>query len=217
MKFINLTPLLFFVVITSAFAQSKGSVSPYIFPEFVKASVLQKGGGVTEASMNYNTLTQEMLFLQGDVKTVLDQNNVDTIFLQDRKFIPAGTVYYEKLTDTKIALYIQHFNKMLVRGKNPDLDEQANNTITAAQGFKNAFTSSSKYDAKLSDGYTLEPHSTFWLQKGKSFNKISDLKGILKLFPPNKEQSVNAYIKDNKLDITQPADLAKLIVFCNLP
>jgi hypothetical protein len=216
MKSINLTLLFFFAVLTSALAQSSGSVSPYVFPQFVKASVLQKGGGVTDATMNYNTLTQEMLFMQDGVKTVLDQSNADTIFLQDKKFIPVGTVYYQKLTNTKIALYIQHVNKMLLHGRNPNLEDQANNTITASQGIKNAATSSSKYDEKLGEGYTLEPRSVFWLQKGKSFNKVSDLKSILKVFPPDKEQAVTAFIKDKNLDITKADDLAQLIVFCNL-
>ena len=207
--------LFLFIIATSSFAQKTG-VSPYIFPEFMQASVLQKGGGVTEATMNYNTVTQEMLFMQNGVKTVLDMDNVDTIYISNRKFIPVGKVYYEKLTDTKIALYRQNFNKPLLNGRNPNLADQVNNTITASQGIRNSSTSAAIYELKLGEGYTLQPESVYWLQKGKSFYSAADLKKILKVFPPNKEQAVNAYINDKKLDITQPDDLAKVIIFCNL-
>jgi hypothetical protein len=210
--------LLMFIAAFAAFAQTGNDVTPYLFHEFVKASVLQKGGGATEASINYNTLTQEMVYMDGATKMVLGAvETIDTIYIQNKKFIPVGNVFYEKLTDTKYALYEQHFCKILLKGRNADLQDQVNNTITASQGIQNHInTSYSKYDMKFGEGYTMEAHNTFYLQKVKSFYSIDGLKSILKYFP-GKEPGINAYIKDKNLDLTQAGDLAKLIVFCNLP
>ena len=200
---------------SGVFAQS--SVSPYLFPTFSKASVLQKGGGVTDADMNYNTLTQEMLFIQNGDKLVMDlAETVDTIFIQGKKFIPVGKVYYDKITETKVALYQQHFNKMLYHGKSFDWDNQVNSALTASQGVKLAKseTSPTKYVEKFGEGYALESLDVFWLQKGKSFYSADGVKKIVKVFP-DKEQAINDYIKANNLNISKADDLAKLIVFCN--
>ena len=212
---IQLITIGLFITASCALAQTMPANSPYLFPTFVKASVLQKGGGTTDADMNYNTLTQEMMFMQNGEKMVMDlPETVDTIFIQGKKFIPAGKVYYDKLTDTKVALYEQHFNKLQLHGKNADLDDQVNNTITSSQGIRNTKTTTGNYSAVLAEGYTLNPQNTFWLQKGKSFYSADGVKKIVKVFP-DKEQAINDFIKTNKVDITQADDLAKLVVFLN--
>ncbi|QKJ31692.1 hypothetical protein HQ865_18615 [Mucilaginibacter mali] len=212
-----LTPLflLVFAAVTSVSAQSKPGGTPYVFPQFVQGSVQQKGGGVTDGMLNYNTVSQEMLFLQGSEKIVLDAGNIDTVVLQGRKFIPVNNVFYEKLTNTKVALYQQHANEMKSRVKNSDLAQQSNNTVTSSQGFRSAVNQSSKYELTISDDYTLDPHDMFWLQKGKSFTNASDLKKILKVFPTVTEAAANTFIKDKGLDIKKAEDLKQLIVFCN--
>lgn len=215
MKSISLTVLFFIAAITWAFAQLKGGGTPYVFPQFVQGSVLQKGGGVTEGMLNYNTLTQEMIFLQGSEKIVLELANIDTVYIQGRKFVPVNSACYEKLTDTKIALYLQHANELKKRVKNSDLADQSNNTITASQGFRSAVNQSSKYELSFNDDYELDPHSVFWLQKGKSFSNASDLKKVLKVFPTVTEAAATAFIKDKGLDIKKPADMKQLIIFCN--
>lgn len=216
MKSIQLTCLFVFAVISGVFAQSKtGGGTPYLFPQFIQGSVLQKGGGVTDGMLNYNTITQEMLFLQGNEKVVLDASNIDTVVLQGRKFIPVNNVFYEKMTDTKIALYQQHANELKKRVKNIDLADQSNNNVSAVNGFRGAVNQSSKYELTLSDDYTLDPHDTFWLQKGKSFSNASDLKKILKVFPTVTEVAANTFIKDKGLDLKKSEDLKQLIVFCN--
>lgn len=217
MNKIKITITLLFVsaMFTQAFAQSRAAGTVYIFPQFIQGSVLQKGGGVTEGMLNYNTLTQEMLFMQGTEKIVLDAGNIDTVVLQGRKFIPVNNAFYEKLTDTKIALYQQHANALKNRIKNANLTDQSNNNMSAGQGFRAAVNQSYKYDLTFSDDYALEPHDTFWLQKGKSFSNASDLKKILKVFPTVTEAAANGFIKDKNLDIKKAEDLKQLIIFCN--
>jgi len=213
---IYIITLTLLITASCAFAQTNPGNSPYLFPAFVKASVLQKGGGVTEAEMNYNTLTEEMLFMEKGEKLVMDlAETVDTIYLGGKKFIPFGKVYYDKLTDTKVALYEQHVNLLQGHAKNANLEEQSNNTVTGSyMGLKNTSNNTGKYALVLSDGYTLYPQNHFWLQKGKSFYSADGVKKIAKVFP-DKEQTINDYITTNKLDIAKADDLAKLIVFLN--
>ena len=83
--------IILIVLIAKVLAQGNNA-SSYVFPAFVSGTVLQKNGGATDGILNYNTLTQEMLFLQNGIKTVLDAGNIDTVYIQNKKFIPAGSV-----------------------------------------------------------------------------------------------------------------------------
>ena len=80
------------------FAQSNSAkqLTQYLFPDFAEGSVLQKSGTVTKTTLNYNTLTQEMIFKQGDQFLALDKlHEIDTVFLNNKKFVPAGELFYE--------------------------------------------------------------------------------------------------------------------------
>lgn len=203
----------FFLLLISPvlFAQSPVvSLQPYIFPEFVKSIVLQKGGASVVASLNYNTITQEMLFEKDGAKLVLDpEGNIDTIFIQNRKFIIAKQFYFEKLTNTAVALYVQYQSKAVLANKSGD----ANKVLSQAYK-KGSVPKIDPYSLKLPDNYTLQTNNKYWLQKGSEFIQASNIKKITDLFP-GKETQINNYIKENNISLTDENDLIKLISFSN--
>src|SRR4051812_38434987 len=109
-KFVLITAATFLVC--TVFAQEVNNVkqlTQYLFLDFIEGSVLQKSGTVTKTMLNYNTLTQEMIFQQGDQNLTLDRIwEIDTVFIKDKKFVPADNMFYEVATNTPVALYIQH-------------------------------------------------------------------------------------------------------------
>ena len=49
----------------------------------------------------------------------LDQlETIDTVYIQNRKFIPEGKVFYEVATNTPVALFIQHKSDIIPPGNN---------------------------------------------------------------------------------------------------
>jgi len=55
-------------------------ITHYLFPEFTKGVVLMKTGLKNETLLNFNSLTEEMIFENKGVKLALDQlNQVDTV------------------------------------------------------------------------------------------------------------------------------------------
>ena len=55
--------LIFGLMSISSYAQPKfKEVSHYLFPEFTQGVVLMKDGGKNETLLNYNSLTEEMIF-----------------------------------------------------------------------------------------------------------------------------------------------------------
>ncbi|GAA4336508.1 hypothetical protein GCM10023149_45370 [Mucilaginibacter gynuensis] len=202
---------LFISVTALAQDTQSGKLSPYVFPEFVTGTVLQKGGASLEASLNYNTITEEMMFEKDGQKLVLDQGNIiDTIYLNKRKFIPARQVFFEKITNTLTALFVQH------RGKAIKSNFKSNNENQAASmnAKKAEAPTVDKYALLLPDGYVMQTDDKYWLQKGMEFIPLTSLKKIIDQFA-GKEAQIENFVKDNNISLNKAGDLIKLIEFCN--
>ena len=194
---------------SAVLAQSADMATPYVFPEFVQSTVLQKNGGRVSALLNYNTITQEMMFEQNGSRIVMDQGSTDTIYLQNRKFIPAKGVYLEKVTNTTAALYVQNKNKAVLAQKG----EKVNGVLSDVYK-KNETEKADHYALKLPDSYRLLNDNKYWLQQGSDLIALTNLKKIPSLFP-KKEAEVAKFIEENKISLTSQEDMVRLVEFGN--
>jgi hypothetical protein len=162
-------------------------------------------------------VTQEMLFTKDGTNLVLDNyENIDTLYLNSRKFIPARQVFLEKVTNTAIPLYIQYKGKAMLAGSSAV--DKSNNTaiggLVGTKGQKDAPSKIKSYDLHLPNGYQFVSENEYWLQKEGSFYPANNLKKIVKLFP-GKEEQINAFIKQNNISLVKTDDMIKLVEFCN--
>src|SRR5690242_9691252 len=93
--------LICFSVLLSVLATAQSSSTNeapnlFLFDKFVDGHVLLKSGGTQNAILNYNTENQAVVF-QDNGKTMIlsDLLSVDTIYMEDRKFVPVGDKIYE--------------------------------------------------------------------------------------------------------------------------
>jgi hypothetical protein len=218
-KVFKLSALLL-IAYAPAFAQDtkKVNTSPYLFPEFTKGVVLQKGGATVEALLDYNTITQEMMFDQNGSKLVLDQaDNIDTIFIANRKFIPARSVYFEKITETTVPLYVQYKGKAAKNSSGNIMTGGSNQIVSGFSGTKykgSQGKTNPMYEMQLPDGFQLKTEYYFWLQKGGDFYPASNLKSFVQFFP-GKEAAIEAFAKENNISMNKKEDVVKLINFSN--
>jgi len=205
-------PVLFFlfapVVLVAQTAESTPA-SPYVFNSFVKSTVLQKNGGKVSALLNYNTITQEMMFDQSGSRIVMDQGETDTIYLQNRRFIPVKGIYLEKLTNTPAALYVQNKNKAVAVAKG----DKANEVLSDIYK-KKTVEKVDPYALTLPESFRLLNDSKYWLHRGKEFLPMVSLKKIPSLFP-GKESDVAKFIEEHKISLTSREDMIKLTEFGN--
>ena len=79
----------------SSYAQQENiEMTHYLFPEFTQGVILMKSGIRNGAFLNYDSLTEEMIFDKAGKKLAIAPNElklVDTVFIKDRKFIPIKT------------------------------------------------------------------------------------------------------------------------------
>lgn len=195
-------------------ATAKQTTSPFIFPEFTTGTVFQKNGATVEAVLDYNTVTQEMMFDQNGSKLILDDvSNIDSIGIQGVVFVPANKVFYEKLTKTPVALYAQY------KGKSVKASGDAVGAASGALGgtigvVRKDSEKAGNYVMQLPKGYQMLTQIAYWLKKDKDYTQVANLKAFSKQFP-GKETQIDAFIKENKIDFGKIQDMIKLTEFSN--
>lgn len=204
--------------VSTAFAQVgvNPKTSPFIFTDFTTGTVFQKNGATLDAVLNYNTITQEMMFDQNGSKLVLDQSgNIDSIAIQGRVLVPGKAGFYEKLTKTPVALYAQYKGKIV---KGDGLDGRigtSNSTLNGTLGgSKGSADKPGNYDIKLMDGFMMDTQNIYWLKKDNDYTQIANLKAFSKQFP-GKESQIDAFVKENHITFGKVQDMIKLTEFSN--
>ena len=144
----------FYLLIMSVFAASGYSqvkvieLSHYLFPEFTKGVVLMKTGVKNEALLNYNSLTEEMIFDNKGTKLALGQlEQVDTVYIQGRKFFPLNNKFVELVYQSKYALYAEH--KCNVKDPGKPAAYGGTSQTSATSTYSSYFSGGQVYELKL--------------------------------------------------------------------
>lgn len=200
--------LIFFVV--AGFSQTNlMPVAHYVFPEFTKGIVLMKNGNVNEAVLNYNSLTEEMIFETRGTKLALSQiETIDTVFIGTRKFIPRDNAFLEVLLKSKYSLYVAHKCKLKDPGKPSGYGTTSQ--TSAITTYSKFFTNGKVYDMKLPEGYDTQPSVEYWLDKDGKLNKFISIRQLSKLFA-NKQSEFKAYLKKHDVDYDNQTNVVELV------
>ena len=203
--------LLIIVAINKAvFAQKE--ISHYVLPEFVKGKVLMKTGQTTEALLNYNTVTEEMIFMENNKPMALDRiQEIDTVFVNTKKFIPVDNVFYEMLTNTIVPLFIQHKSVFIPPGNETGFGTTQTSAVTNFNDMKSGGTF---YRLKLPDEFKFNAKDAYWLKNNGKYYKVSSVQDVQNVFI-NKSKEVADFAKTNKIKFKNESDVIKLIEFCN--
>lgn len=179
----------------------------YLYENFINGSVLLHKGSTENAPLNYNTNTQEIAFRQNDQVMVLSNpDDVDTVYIQDKKFIPIRGKFYAVATTTAIPLLVTYTNyKRPItttvdhNGTSKQLNQEVSNTV-----------SETYLNRRYQGQFVLEFHPSYWLKRGNSLYKANNEKQIVKVFPP-KEEAIKAFIQTNNVHFERENEVAKLV------
>ena len=198
------------IAYNGVFAQKQ--LTQYLFPEFTEGSVLQKSGTVTKTQLNYNTLTQEMIFKQGEQFLALDKiEEIDTVYLNGKKFIPGDNMFYEVATQTPVALLLQHTSDIIPSGNETGFGKSQTTAVTNITDLKRGGRA---YSLSLPDEYSFKNKTACFLKKDGKYILITNVKDVKNVFA-DKESSIDDYTKKNKVNFKKPETLAALIELCN--
>jgi hypothetical protein len=187
------------------------STSNYLFDHFISGSVKMKSGAIENATLNYNVEDQSIVFQQnGQNLTLTNLDDIDTVYIEGKKFIPALDKFYEVLNPSKIGLFALYIGKLKPMEATTDHNGTSKQLSNAVSN-----TASNVYVSRNYKGnYDLKVETHYWLRRGNSFYKGDTEKQIAKVFP-KKSEIIPTFIEENHIDLTQPSDMIKLIEFCN--
>ena len=184
----------------------------YLYPNFVKSTVRMKTGESLTAILNYNTVTEKMIFFQnGSLMTLAKPETVDTVFLQNSKFVFNENIFYEVLLSAPVSLFIQHRSDLVSPGKPAAYGAPSE---TAGSTSISKLYNDKAYNLKLPESYKVTPAPVYWIRINNVMQKFSSERQFIKLFP-TKMEDIKKYIDKEKINIRKQYDLIKLVTYCN--
>lgn len=183
----------------------------YLYDSFSIGEVLMKDGKVQPAVMNYNTVTDKLIFEQnGQLLELSNLFTVDTIYLKDTKFIVIDNAFYEVIDTSSIPILIQHKGKLqqpkkeVGFGGTSDVASSHNISIVQMDG--------NYYNLPLPTNFKVTIDPIYSLMKDGKIVKFSSVRNLQKLFPEKKNE-IQKFVKDGKLKFNNREDIEKIISF----
>jgi hypothetical protein len=210
---LTITTLFLTYLLSGSLVFAQTDTTHYVLSSFVTGSVKMKDGRTEIAKMDYNKLTQEMIFEKDGVMLALDSlEAIDTVTLESRVFVPHDKFFYEVLVKGPVSLFIDHRCNLLSAG-NPSGYGGISET-GASRNLSSLTNSGRAYHLKLPSDYHVTDASMFWIRSKSEFYKANTASQIIKVFP-EKSKEIKQFIKDKKLNLKETSDLVTLIVKCN--
>lgn len=191
--------------------RNKLDVTHYIFPEFVNGKVVMKKGSSTTAMLNYNALTEEMIFDDHGKKLAMSNlADIDTIFVDGRIFLPFQKKFMELVYRNNYELFAIHKCSLIEPGKPA---AYGGTSQTSATTSISRFSAGGQiYELALPDGYTTKPYLEYLLKKDGTQNTFLTLRQLSKLFD-NQSDVFKSYTKSHKVSFDDQESLVELLKF----
>jgi hypothetical protein len=211
---IFVTVFLFTVIHLSAQTDTLANLPQFLLPHFTTTVMKLKTGVSLSAIMNYNTLTGKMTFYQNG--TFMDLNKpetVDTIYLQEKKFVFIEKAFYEVLVSAYVSLFIQYRSDLRSSGR-PAGYGTTSQTIGPTSVSTLYSSNNNSYNLKLPENYKVTPSQVNWIRMNNVMYRFQTERQFLKIFPA-KENEIKQFIDKFKLNLNEKDDLIRLVNYCN--
>jgi hypothetical protein len=172
-----------------------------------------KTGARNTAMLNYNSLTEEMIFEQKGRKLAVSAKElelIDTIFINDRKFVPLNSKFVELVHHQKWDLYVEFKCKAEPPGKPSGYG--GTSKTSAISSYSSILSEGYAYELKLPDGYTLDPYVHYWLNKSGDINKFTNMRELKKMFE-EKEDLFKTYQKEHRVKYEDQESIIQFIKY----
>lgn len=209
--------LIFILSFSTSYSQSKGvELSHYLFPEFTQGVILMKSGITNKTLLNYNSLTQEMIFEKNGKKLAIGLEElklVDTVTISDRKFFILNDKFIELIYHSECDLYVEHLCSVIEPGKPAGYG--GTSETTATNSYSSVYAGGRVYELKLPDGYVTKPYIYYWLKRNGELHKFINMRQLMKLYD-DKEDLYKAYVKNNVVEYNNQESIVQLIKYLEI-
>lgn len=209
--------LVLFLVLLSfeAMAQNEQEkpLRQFLFPNFAEGIIQTKSGSTLAFILNYNMVEQDMISQQTNVYRVVNNiDNIDTILLQNRKFVPFEKVFYEVLVKGHVPFFLQ--NKSLMTSVGNSVGYGLRSQSVGPTDMKRFEMGSDVVSIDLPSDVIINSASVNWVKKNNEMEKFNNARQLIKIFPEY-EKEIKEYIVKYKPDFKLRDDIIKLGIYCN--
>jgi hypothetical protein len=191
------------------------NLAQFLFPQFSKSILKMKTGKDLTLMLNYNVVTELIVFIQKDqVFDLLNPETVDTVIMNSRLFIPVGKIFHEVLLEGPIDLFLQYKGSILDPprpagyGGTSQVSNSTNiSRITMGNG-------TAVYNMPLPEDFSVKLELIYWINLNENKFSFVNERQFLKIFK-GKETEIKKYIKDNHLKFENTPDVVKLVGYCS--
>jgi hypothetical protein len=185
----------------------------FLFPGFTKGIVIMKDGARFSFVLNYNMVEERMISEQNGVYRITNNpQDIDTIFLQNRTFVPVEKAFYEVIADGAATFFLQNKSRFTPAGTEVGYGVKSQSVGPTA--FRRFEIGSDVVTLDLPQNVTVTPASVNWVRKNNKLEKFTSERQLLKIFP-EQETRLKAFIKKEKPDMKVREDVIKLGNNCN--
>lgn len=187
----------------------------YHYPQFTNGKVFLRDGAKAAAKMNYNRLYGQMLFInpKGDTLALADEKNIKFIVI-DRDTFYFGDGYLRlmandgaiKLTEKQVWV-MADIRKIGTHNK-----PTTTVAVTSFSSYTNGLDAAKSKDLIMNEDILLRKETQYYF--GDKFNLFvpANKKGLQQLFP-KEHNSLDNYLKENKVNFNKKDDIEKLYQF----
>lgn len=212
----NIIIILFIVLLPQALKSQddKGKTLPqFLFTSFKEGAVKDRSGSYQKFLLNYNMVEEKMIMEQKGVYRLLaNAKDVDTIYLQNRIFVPVQDVFYEVLVEGDTPFYLQH--KCLLITEGTDIGYGQKSQSVSPTEYRRFEMGTEVVNLQLPPNTSVLESSVNWVRINGTMEKFSSSKQFTKLFP-EKEKELSEYFKKNKINFKSREDIIKLGIYFN--
>jgi hypothetical protein len=219
MKFSYIKPVSFCIIgliISQCISAQRDTLSldtQFLFPELFSSKIGFKDGSVVNARMNYNILSEKMIFEKDNkVFDLVNTEKIDTVFLTGRKFIPMGNIFVEVFNGSAIPLFTQFKGDLIPPGKPSGYG--GTSQTSSIESIATLYGGAQSVNLKLPSDYTVKLTVINWIRINGKMEKFISERQFLKLFK-SKETEIRKFIKTNNTDFNKRNDIVKVLAFCN--
>lgn len=209
MKLLLMGVLVFNLSATAQPTDNRVKLVHYLLDSFTNSRVRLKNGESFEQLLNYNLITKEMIFEKdGKYLAIAHPEQVDTVYINQRKFVGVGDGFYEWLAGETYPL----FEEFTCTVKEPGTQTGfgTSTTTTASASMKSLIRDGGAYGLKLPDEFKVIAGHSYYIRKSNAYHKIKNEQQLAKLFP-DKKQLIKNWIDSNKTSFSRTADIVSLV------
>ena len=189
--------------------------SGLLFPQFETGTVVFKNGGRSSASLNYNMIQQEMVFLDADGSIMAIDNplEISVVLIGERRFFPVSSlgVFYEAIPAGKNSFFVRHRAIRVSKGKAAAYGGY--DPISSATSY-GSYQDNTGHTVKLNpdEKFQLRTERIYYLKPGNSYKSFASAKTLGKLFKGH-EAKIKEFADKESINFSKTEDVARIVEY----